>query len=78
MKSCLIIIEAHRYEYSQIEARIYEYSHMFKEGQDSKYYVLSPFYPDYFKIYNPLMSRTLKNPSDDILFAIKTKWSYAI
>jgi hypothetical protein len=71
MKSCLTIIKAHRYEYSQ--------KIMFnKEGQGSKYYILSPFNPNYLKIYNPLMSRTLKNPSDDILFIIKTKWSYAI
>lgn len=70
MKSCLTIIEAHRHECSQ--------KIMFKEGQESKYYVFSPFNLDYFKISNLLMSRTLKNPSDDILFAIKTKWSYAI
>ena len=70
MRSCLTLIKAHRYECSQ--------KIMFKEEQGSKYYVLSPFNPDYFKIYNPLMSRTLKNPSDDILFIIKTNWSYAI
>jgi hypothetical protein len=70
MKSYLTIIEAHRYEDSQ--------KVMFKEKEDNRYYVLSPFNPDYLKIYSPLMSKTLKNPSDDILFIIKTKWSYAI